>query len=174
MLDFIIKEMKYLDEIYENLTALGCTEDKQNKNASVFLARHKLTGKIVVKKYVEADRIAVYEKLSRIDDIHLEKIYEYAVYEKQGIVILEYISGMTLEEQIREKKIFSEDEACHIIKELCIALQKVHKERIIHRDISPKNIMISNDGVLKLIDFDIAREKKDKKSRDTVILGTEG
>lgn len=165
--------MQYLDEIYVNLTALG--EKARNKEkACTFLARHKITGKIVVKKYVDADRIAVYEKLCRIEDVHLEKIYEYAADESQGIVLVEYISGTSLQELIREKKNFSEEEVCHMIKELCKALQKVHAAGIVHRDVNPNNIMISGDGILKLIDFGIARERKEGQETDTVILGTPG
>ena len=165
--------MQYLDEIYTNLTALG-QKDRKGEKPSTFLARHKITGKIAVKKYVDADRIAVYEKLSRIEDPHLEKIYEYAADERRGIVLVEYISGTSLQEQIEEKKTFSEEEAFCMIKDLCKVLQKVHAAGIVHRDVNPNNIMISGDGVLKLIDFGIAREMKEEQEKDTMILGTPG
>ncbi|MCM1038738.1 MAG: serine/threonine protein kinase [Ruminococcus sp.] len=165
--------MQYLDEIYENLTALGEKEQK-GERVFTFLARHKITGKIVVKKYVDADRIMVYKKLSQIEDIHLENIYEYASDENRGIVLVEYISGTSLQEKIREKKIFSEEEACDIMIELCKVMQKIHAAGIVHRDINPNNIMISGDGILKLVDFGIAREKKDEQEKDTMILGTPG
>lgn len=165
--------MQYLDEIYVNLTALG-QKEKRGEKAFTFLTRHKLTGKIAVKKYVDADKIAVYEKLRQIEDSHLEKIYDYAADESRGIVITEYISGMSLQEVMQGKKIFPEEEALHLIKELCKVLQKVHAAGIVHRDVNPNNIMISGDGVLKLIDFGIAREKKAGQEKDTVILGTPG
>lgn len=165
--------MQYLDEIYDNLTALG-QKDNKGELSSTFLVRHKMSGKIAVKKYVDADRIAIYEKLSQIENSHLEKIYEYAADKKQGIVIMEYISGMSLQELIQDKKIFSEEEAFQIIADLCKTLQKVHEAGIVHRDINPNNIMISGDGVLKLVDFGIAREKKEDKEKDTTILGTFG
>lgn len=167
-------KMQYLDEVYENLTALGRQKEADEKEASVFLSRHKSTGKIVAKKYVDADRVAVYEKLSRIEDIHLERVYEYAVYGKQGLILMDYISGMTLQELMEEGKTFSEKEVFHMAVELCTTLQKVHRAGIVHRDINPENIMISNDGVLKLIDFGIAREKKKEQAKDTAILGTPG
>lgn len=165
---------QYLDEVYENLAALGMQEEREDKAASVFLARHKLTGKIVVKKYVEADKIAVYEKLQRIEDVHLEKVYDYAADEKQGIVLVEYISGTSLEELMQEKGTFSKQEAVPLIEALVKTLLRVHAEGIVHRDINPNNIMISGDGVLKLIDFGIARQTKEKKTQDTEILGTPG
>ncbi|MCM1253692.1 MAG: serine/threonine protein kinase [Clostridium sp.] len=165
---------QYLDEIYENLAPLGMQEERKDKETSVFLARHKLTGKIAVKKYVEADKIAVYEKLQQIDDIHLEKVYDYAADGKQGIVLVEYISGTSLEELMQEKGTFSVQEAVLLIEALVKTLLKVHAEGIVHRDINPNNIMISGDGVLKLVDFGIARQTKEKKTQDTEILGTPG
>ena len=87
---------------------------------------------------------------------------------------MEYISGATLQELLQEKKTLLEKEVRDMAEELCLALQKVHEAGIVHRDITPKNIMISNDGVWKLIDFGIAREKKEEKTQDTEILGTPG
>lgn len=164
-------KFRYLDTIYENMTVLA---QKEEEEPTVFLAKNIQTGKIAVKKYVDADKIAVYAKLSRIEDIHLEKVYEYASDERRGIVLTEYIGGTTLEELLRTQGFMSVEEACHVLEALCQALKKVHEAGIIHRDINPKNIMVSNDGVIKLIDFGIAREKKEKQTQDTTILGTPG
>lgn len=164
-------KVQYLDETYENLAALGKDEEKKN---TVFLVRHKQSGKIYVKKYIDRSLVRIYEKLRLIEDCHLEKIYDYAADETKGIVILEYISGMTLQEYIEEKGILTKHDACHIIEELLGILKKVHEIGIIHRDINPNNIMLSNDGVWKLIDFNIARQKKEGQYKDTTILGTVG
>lgn len=168
-------KVQYLDETYKKLAVLGTDMEKETeKQSSVFLVQHKQTGKIYVKKYVDRRLLTVYEKLKGIADCHLEKIYDYAADEEKGIVILEYISGMTLQEYIEENGLFSEQDANQIIEELLQVIVKVHEAGIIHRDINPNNIMISNDGVVKLIDFDIARQKKPQKSKDTTILGTVG
>lgn len=168
-------KVQYLDETYENLTALGTDADNvQKSKAAVYLVRNRQTGKIYVKKYIDRQLIAVYEKLKTIEDCHLEKIYDCAADEKMGIVILEYISGRTLQEYMEEKGKVSEQEAGNIIEELLKVLKKVHGVGIVHRDINPNNIMLSNDGVLKLIDFNIARQKKAEQSKDTTILGTVG
>ena len=54
------------------------------------------------------------------------------------------------------------------------ALQTIHSYHIIHRDVKPENILISTDGVVKLLDFGIARFQKENQSKDTTILGTAG
>lgn len=93
---------------------------------------------------------------------------------ERGIVLTEYISGMTLHAYMERNGRMEEKAAIDTIRELLLALEKVHRLGIVHRDINPDNIMISNDGVLKLIDFGIARQKKQQKSHDTTILSTAG
>lgn len=163
--------MEELDMRYENLAVLGRTDGRE---PAVFLARNRETGRIAVKKYVDFRALTVYGMISHIQSPHLAKIYEWEGDGAKGIVVEEYIGGVTLEEYIGEKGKISEEEACGIIHELLEALLDVHRSGIIHRDITPANLMISGDSVLKLIDFGIARQKKAEKRKDTAILGTVG
>lgn len=162
---------QYLDETYENLAPLkGSAEEKVN----IFVARHRQTGKIYVKKYVNKSLIPIYKKLLQINDCRMEKIFDYGADAQKGIIITEYISGLTLQDYLEENGPLSEQEACSIIENLLQVLQKVHHTGIIHRDINPHNVMLSNDRTVKLIDFNIARQKKESQSQDTAILGTAG
>lgn len=171
-------KMQYLEEMYEKLTRLGNKED----SLGTFLVKHRRTGKIAVAKYVDASVLSVYEKLAQIDHRHLEKVYqcasgrssEFGGIEETALVITEYISGMSLREYMENNGLLEETVASNIVQQLLEVLQVVHAEGIVHRDINPDNIMISGDGVLKLIDFGIAREKKAGKNQDTTILGTVG
>lgn len=169
MMPTISQKMQYLDETYQNLTPLGNGEKK-----AIFLSKNRYTGEIVVKKYVDAAVLPIYEQLKQIQDCHLERIFDYAGDGERGIVLTEYISGMTLHAYMERNGRMEEKAAIDTIRELLLALEKVHRLGIVHRDINPDNIMISNDGVLKLIDFGIARQKKQQKSHDTTILGTAG
>ena len=71
-------------------------------------------------------------------------------------IIMDYLKGITLQEYIKQKGKLSADEALRIMLPIMISLEKIHKQGLIHRDISPSNIMIINDKV-KLIDFGAAR-----------------
>lgn len=71
-------------------------------------------------------------------------------------------------------ELLEERDALRVLQELCLCLKPFHKKNIIHRDIKPSNIMLTKDGVVKLIDFSIARTVKVEENTDTEFLGTKG
>lgn len=83
----------------------------------------------------------------------------YDVGEENGIyyIVMEYVKGKTLKEYIREKGKLDWEEAVRIAIQICSALKHAHKNGIIHRDIKPQNILVSEDGTVKVTDFGIAR-----------------
>ncbi|HOK62480.1 MAG TPA: Stk1 family PASTA domain-containing Ser/Thr kinase [Soehngenia sp.] len=72
-------------------------------------------------------------------------------------IVMEYINGKTLKEVITEKGRLSESEALDYSIQIAEALKHAHKNHIIHRDIKPHNIMITEDNIVKVTDFGIAR-----------------
>ena len=160
-------KFKYLQEQYETLTSLGNPD-----GSGVFLCRDSRSGDIVVKKYVAPTARAVHEKLNSISSMHLAAIYDMAFSPQTGIVIEEFVSGITLRKYLQRYGPPSQRQLCRIICDICDALYEPHRLGIIHRDIKPDNIMISNDGVLKVIDFGIARIMKESHPQDTSFLGT--
>lgn len=92
----------------------------------------------------------------------------------QLIVYEEYINGKNLADLMKANATFEADEVTRLMLMLSDALTELHANAIIHRDIKPSNIMISSDGVLKLIDFDASRVFEVGKNQDTVNLGTIG
>lgn len=63
---------------------------------------------------------------------------------------------------------FNESETAEIMKDLLLAISHCHSLKIAHRDIKPENIMISSDGVLKLIDFGLSKQIKIKTMKSIV------
>lgn len=163
------KQYDYLDESYRNLVPLG-----KNSHKQTFLAQDNVTGKIVVKKYISAENAELYLRLKEVRQKNLVQILQVAKKSQKALVIMEYIGGQTLEEYQKEHLNFSEEETADYIQQLLEGLGEIHKQNIVHRDINPKNILISIDGVIKIIDFDIGRLYKAKQNYDTDILGTVG
>lgn len=88
-------------------------------------------------------------------------------------MVMEYVEGKNLKELIDKKAPFTEAKAVNITRQICEALDKAHKQGIIHRDIKPHNIMIADDGRVKVTDFGIARAKTSSKVTEIgVVMGS--
>jgi serine/threonine-protein kinase len=75
--------------------------------------------------------------------------------------VMEYVEGKTIADDLGAGKVFEEAEALDIIIQVANALAHAHACSLIHRDVKPKNIMISTDGTVKLADMGLARETTD-------------
>ena len=119
-----------------------------------------------VNKFVdEARRLAKFKGVSGIVDIHDTFQANNTAY-----IIMEYIDGETLKERLEREGKIPYEEALKIMKPVVEALKEVHKEGILHRDISPDNIMISKGGDVKIIDFGAARYATTGHSRSLSVL----
>lgn len=148
---------------------------KLNDRKNIRLKRHKIYGDICVEKYVNTELFDIYDFVRQNPVPYFPLIYECIINGDELIVIEEYIEGRNIEEMLQER-LFDEEEGVEIILEICRALSVLHhaKPQIVHRDLTAENVMISNSGQVKIIDFNIAREVKYGQKRDTQILGTQG
>lgn len=101
------------------------------------------------------------------------KVLYCAEDETETIVVEEYVQGVNLRDRLKRKEYLTQDEAKNIILQLCDGLALLHDHNIIHRDITPANLILQGNSI-KLIDFDIARTYKEGQSEDTQRLGTKG
>ncbi|MFC5532349.1 Stk1 family PASTA domain-containing Ser/Thr kinase [Cohnella yongneupensis] len=88
---------------------------------------------------------------------NIVSIYDVGQVEDTYYIVMEYIDGANLNEIIRERAPLQADEAVRIAAQICDALEHAHHNQIIHRDIKPHNILIGNNGRVKVTDFGIAR-----------------
>lgn len=74
---------------------------------------------------------------------------------------MEYLDGITLKEYIAENGVLSPEDILELMAPVLESLDEVHKQGLIHRDISPDNIMLLKNGKVKLMDFGAARDYTD-------------
>ncbi len=89
---------------------------------------------------------------------NIVEIYDYFREGGEHYLVMEYIEGLSLADIIEKEAPLHPVIAASIAREVCQALVCAHKNGIIHRDIKPKNILISKNGVIKLTDFGVARD----------------
>jgi len=91
--------------------------------------------------------------------MHPNIVNVYDVGEEGGTqyIVMELVEGITLKQYIEKKARLSVKEAISIAIQVSMGIEAAHKNRIIHRDIKPQNIMISKDGKVKVTDFGIAK-----------------
>ena len=75
--------------------------------------------------------------------------------------VMEFVEGCTVYDELAEGKVYDEAEAIDVVSQIARSLLHAHKRGIIHRDVKPKNIMLTRDRVAKLADMGLAREASD-------------
>ena len=145
------------------------------KGPDIALVKDAETGTVAVRKKLRAELLGVYERLKSVEQANLPRVYETEEYEGECFAYYEYIEGETLEDIVHEGT-YTIAQAEEWMEQLCAAMGALHAMQpcVVHRDIKPENIIISNGGVLKLIDLGAARLFKDGKLCDTEQIGTRG
>lgn len=88
---------------------------------------------------------------------NIVKVYDVSYGDKLQYIVMEYVEGITLKEYIEKCGKVNWKEALHFITQILRALQNAHDKGIIHRDVKPQNIMLLQNGTIKVTDFGIAR-----------------
>ncbi len=109
-----------------------------------------------VERFYKEGRAAA--KLSHNNIVQAIDVGEYAGYH---YFVMEYVDGKTVHEGQAKDRAYPEQKALDIVIQIAQALQHAHARGLIHRDVKPKNVMITRDGTAKLADMGLAREVAD-------------
>ena len=91
-------------------------------------------------------------------DEGIVKVLDFFEINNTAYIVMEYLEGITLKQYIRENQRITSEELVRLLVPLIESLDEIHSQGMIHRDISPDNIMVLSDGRIKLMDFGAARD----------------
>jgi eukaryotic-like serine/threonine-protein kinase len=141
----------------------------------VYRARDTMLGRDVAIKIlpdvftVDADRQARFERearlLATLNHPHIGAIYGFEQRDGLHGLVLELVEGQTLAERLRTGPL-PVREAMAIARQIAEALDAAHEKGIVHRDLKPSNIMVTAEGVVKVLDFGLAKAGIEESTRD--------
>jgi len=148
----------------------------------VFKGRDPLIGRAVAVKTItagvteDADLLERFYREARaaggLQHPNIVTIYEMAESGGAPFIAMEYLEGESLEKLIARKPALSLGTKVGYVVQTCRALDYAHRRGVIHRDIKPANIMVTRDGIVKVVDFGIARITDTSKTQTGALLGT--
>ena len=113
------------------------------------------------------------QALARIDSPHIVGVYALRETEIGLLIVMEYVEGGTLKEPLERDGPMALEQAVPILEQILRAFHDAHGAGVIHRDIKPQNIMLTQEGMVKVADFGIAKLRQ-PDSGETVTQGGQG
>jgi serine/threonine protein kinase len=151
---------------------------------SVYRGRDRETGEAVAVKVLGA-KLAENPKLhhrlvqefrsaSKLDHPNIVRVLDLALDGSTAYLVMEFVEGESLGAMIARLGKLPEGQAVRIVTQAAQALHYAHRRRIIHRDVKPDNILVRADGMVKLADFGLAKDKNNDRdlTRPATGLGT--
>ncbi len=153
---------KVLGNRYEIVEKIGGGGMALVYKAKCRLLNRYVAIKILREEFINDDEFIVKFKresqaAASLSHHNIVNVYDVGVQDNIYYIVMEYVKGKTLKEFIKERGKLSISEALDIAIQMADALRHAHKNHIIHRDIKPHNIIITDDGRAKVTDFGIAR-----------------
>jgi|GEM_PF-7028709 len=115
------------------------------------------------------------EILKKLRHNNIVEFYDYFIENNNHYIVMEYVSGGSLRDLLRRQRRLDSRRVCEIGLSLVSALTAAHDLGVVHRDLKPTNILIAEDGTVRLTDFGVARLKADSplnRTRESTAWGS--
>ncbi len=108
---------------------------------------------------------------SALQHPNIVQVFDYGQSGDSYYIVMEYIEGMDLRRYLKRRGVLPIERAMQITRDVCLGLGAAHRRGIVHRDVKPQNVMLTDDGMVKLTDFGIASMYKDADAERLTTTG---
>ncbi len=159
----------------------------QGGMGAVYLAEHKLMKRVVAVKMIASDLVNSPEAAerfqrevqaaARLDHRNIVRAYDADRAGGMMLLAMEFVTGRTLADVVASKGPLPVAYACQCVRQAAHGLQHAADRGMVHRDIKPQNLMLTDTGVVKILDFGLAKLASERKTRagltgTDVVMGT--
>lgn len=174
----MISKGQKIGDRYEIIRSIG-----EGGMANVYLARDVILNRLVAVKVLRGD-LAEDEKFVRrfqreaiaassLNHPNIVEVYDVGEDNGKYFIVMEYVEGKTLKSLIKKRGALTLPEVQDIMLQLTSAIAHAHESYIVHRDIKPQNVIIMDDGRVKVMDFGIASQLNSNELTQTnSVMGT--
>lgn len=133
--------------------------------------------KILAQHYAEDEEfrlrfIREARSIAKVNHPNILQIYEVAEQDGINFMVMELINGQTMADILQKKGFIEWHVAAEFAKQAAMGLQSAAEANIIHRDIKPDNLMVTNNGIVKVSDFGLAKECNSELTQTNTVMGT--
>jgi serine/threonine protein kinase len=138
-----------------------------NRQVAIKVIREEVHDQEVLDRFFREARAA-----AALRHPNIITIYASGQHEHQPYMVMEYVEGDSLADIIRSRKTIPLADKLSYIEQLCAGLHFAHRAGIVHRDIKPANVMVDREGMLRILDFGIARIEGSGLTQDGALIGS--
>ena len=138
-----------------------------NRQVAIKVIREEVHDQEVLDRFFREARAA-----AALRHPNIITIYASGQHEHQPYMVMEYVEGDSLADIIRSRKTVPLSDKLSYIEQLCAGLHFAHRAGIVHRDIKPANVMVDGEGMLRILDFGIARVEGSGLTQDGALIGS--
>jgi serine/threonine-protein kinase len=154
--------------------------------ATVYRGLDRRLGRIVAIKLMreglgdDVDYVSTFDReartLSALSDPHIVSVFDQGEDRGRPFIVMEFVEGWTLRQVIKQQAPLAPARAINFMESVAAGLATAHDAGLIHRDVKPENVLISNKGQIKVADFGLARSQSNHTLtvRQGVLLGSVG
>ena len=110
----------------------------------------------------------------RLNHRNIVSVYQFGEDADCAYIVMEYVAGHSLRDYLKRPERFTQAEVMCVMVQLLDALHFAHERGVVHRDVKPANLIVADDGRLKISDFGIARTESSQMTRANAVMGSPG